>query len=88
MVHSRRFLIRMAAFLGVVILVIGALFRGLSHAFLNNIPLNCLILAILLTGIVLNFRQVMLLEYDAEWMSATRQGRDLTTLSEIGRAHV
>ena len=84
MVHSRRFLIRMAAFLGVVILVIAILNRGLGHAFLNNIPLNSLILAILLLGIVLNFRQVMLLEYDAEWMSAMRQGREITTLSGHG----
>jgi hypothetical protein len=84
MVHSRRFLIRMAVFLGVVLLVIAALYRGLGHAFLNNIPLNSLILAILVTGIVLNFRQVMLLEYDAEWMAATRQGRELTTLSGHG----
>ena len=71
MVHSRRFLIRMAAFLGAVILVIAVLHRGLGHAFLNNIPLNSLILAILITGIVMNFRQVMLLEYDAEWMATT-----------------
>ena len=84
MVHSRRFLIRMAAFLGMVIVAIAVLHRGLAHAFLNNIPLNCLILAILLTGIVLNFRQVMLLDYDAEWMAATRQGREPTTLSGHG----
>jgi hypothetical protein len=84
MVHSRRFLIRMAAFLGVVILVIAILHRGLGHAFLNNIPLNSLILAILLLGIVLNFRQVMLLEYDAEWMSSMRQGREITPLSGHG----
>jgi hypothetical protein len=84
MVHSRRFLIRMAAFLGVVMVVIAILYRGLGHAFLNNVPLNCLILAILVTGIVLNFRQVMLLEYDAEWMSAMRQGREITPLSGHG----
>ena len=84
MVHSRRFLIRMAAFLGMVIVAIAVLHRGLAHAFLNNIPLNCLILAILLTGIVLNFRQVMLLDYDAEWMAATRQGREPVTLSGHG----
>ena len=75
MVHSRRFLIRMGAFLGAVIVVIAVLHRGLGHAFINNIPLNCLILAILLTGIALNFRQVVVLEYDAEWLTALRQGR-------------
>ena len=37
MVHSRRFLIRMIAFLGAVVLVIAALYRGLSQAFLNKL---------------------------------------------------
>ena len=84
MVHSRRFLIRMAAFLGAVILAIAVLHSGLVHAFLNNIALNCLILAILLTGIALNFRRVVTLEYDAEWLSALRQGREPSTLSGHG----
>jgi len=84
MVHSRRFLIRMGAFLGAVILVIAVLHRGLGHAFLNNIPLNSLILAILLTGIALDFRQVLVLEYDAEWLAALRQGREPATLSGHG----
>jgi len=84
MVHSRRFLIRMAAFLGAVILAIAVLHNGLVHAFLNNIPLNCLILAILLTGIALNFNRVVTLEYDAEWLSALRQGREPSTLSGHG----
>ena len=84
MVHSRRFLIRMIAFLGAVILVVGALHGGLVQAFLNNIPLNVLILAILLTGIVLNFRRVVTLEYDAEWLSALRQGREPSPLSGHG----
>jgi len=84
MVHSRRFLIRMIAFLGAVVLVIAALYRGLSQAFLNNIPLNVLILAILLTGIVLNFRRIITLEYDAEWLAALREGREPSPLSGHG----
>src|ERR1700760_2704433 len=84
MVHSRRFLIRMAVFLGAVIIAIAVLHSGLVHAFLNNIPLNCLILAILLTGIALNFNRVVTLEYDAEWLSALRQGREPSTLSGHG----
>ena len=84
MVHSRRFLIRMIAFLGAVVLVIAALYRGLSQAFLNNIPLNVLILAILLTGIVLNFRHIITLEYDADWLAALREGREPSPLSGHG----
>ncbi len=84
MVHSRRFLIRMGAFLGAVLLVVAALHSGLLHAFLNNIPLNSLILAILALGIVLNFRRVITLEYDIEWLTATRQGREFSPLSGHG----
>jgi hypothetical protein len=84
MVHSRRFLFRMGAFLAAVLLAIIALHNGLSHAFLNNLPLNSLILGILLFGIVLNFRQVILLEFDASWLSDRREGRDPPTLSGRG----
>jgi hypothetical protein len=66
----------MAVFLGVVLLAVAALHRGLLHAFLNNIPLNSLILAILLVGIIIDFRQVLLLEYDAQWLDDIRQGRE------------
>jgi hypothetical protein len=84
MVHSRRFLIRMGAFLAFVVLAIALLHQGLLHAFSNNIPLNTLILAILLVGIALNFRQVILLEYDAVWLDDTRSRRDQPTLSGRG----
>jgi hypothetical protein len=84
MVHSRRFLIRMGAFLVAVLLAIALLHRGLLHAFENNIALNTLILGILLVGIALNFRQVILLEYDAAWLDEARQGREPPPLSGTG----
>jgi len=84
MVHSRRFLFRMGLFLVAVLLAVAALHRGLLHAYLNNIPLNSLILAILLLGIALNFRQVFVLEYDAQWLDQIRNGRDSSPLSGTG----
>lgn len=82
--RSRRFLIRMGVFLGIVLLLIAGLNRGLWHAFSNNIALNSVILAILILGIVLNFRQVLMLEYDAQWLHDIRQGRDPAILSGAG----
>jgi len=84
MVHSRRFLIRMGAFLVAVLLAIALLHRGLLHAFTNNVALNTLILGILLVGIALNFRQVIMLEYDASWLDEVRQGRETPPLSGTG----
>ena len=84
MVHSRRFLVRMGAFLAFVLLAIALLHEGLLHAFLNNIALNTLILLILLVGIALNFRQVVQLEYDAAWLDDARHRREAPTLSGHG----
>lgn len=84
MSNPRRFLLRMAAFLGVVILVIAALFPGLEHAFSNNVGLNSLILGILLVGIVLNFRQVVMLERDVRWADEFRSGRTPAVTSGSG----
>jgi len=84
MVHSRRFLIRMGLFLGAVLLAVAALSAGLLHAFANNIPLNSLILAILLFGIVLNIRQVIVLDDDSRWLADMREGRETPPLSGRG----
>lgn len=84
MTNTRRFLGRMAAFLGVVLLVVATLFQGLAHAFTNNVGLNSLILGILLVGIGLNFRQVIVLGQDARWLEEFRQGREPRVSSTHG----
>ncbi|HIJ37363.1 MAG TPA: flagellar motor protein MotA [Rhodospirillaceae bacterium] len=80
----RRFLFRMAIFLGAVLLVIVSLYSGLAHAFTNNVGLNSLILAILLLGIALNFREVVMLGRDARWLDDYRHGREQAITSQAG----
>ncbi len=84
MSQSRRFLVRMAAFLAVVLVVVAVLFQGLEHAYANNVGLNSLILGILLVGIALNFRQVVMLGRDAQWLDDYRAGRDRAVTSTNG----
>jgi hypothetical protein len=84
MTNPRRFLLRMAVFLGFVVLVIAALFSGLEHAFSNNVGLNSLILGILLVGIALNFRHVVMLGRDVRWVDAYRAGRPTEISSTSG----
>jgi len=74
MTDPRRFLFRMSLFLAVVLAIVGALSHGLIHAFMANPPLSSLILAVLLTGIVLNVRQVILLRPDIAWVEEYRRG--------------
>lgn len=68
MSRPRRFLIRMALFLVLVIALIAVLFRALAHAFLGNPVVNGVILALLISGIVYIFRQVMLLDPEIDWI--------------------
>lgn len=70
-----RYLLRMAAFLAAVAGVAGALSGGLIHAFLANPALNGLILGVLITGILMNFRQVMLLKPEVSWLESWRRGQ-------------
>jgi hypothetical protein len=78
--RPRRFLSRMVLFLAVV--AVGALILlsyGLGRAFMVNPALNGLILGVLTTGIVLNFRQVMLLGPEVRWIERLRAGQPLPT---------
>jgi hypothetical protein len=75
MIRPNRFLLRMAVFLAAVAAVASLLLGGLSAAFKANPGLNGLIFGVFLVGIVLNFRQVLLLEPEAEWLEAWRRGQ-------------
>lgn len=75
MTRPRRYLLRMAIFLAVVAAVAIVLAPGLIHAFFANPALNGLILGVFLVGIVLNFRQVMLLKPEVEWLESWRRGQ-------------
>jgi len=74
MTRPNRFLLRMAAFLAAVIAIAGLLAPGLLAAFAANPALNGLIAGVFLIGIVLNFRQVLILKPEVEWLEGWRRG--------------
>ena len=81
MKRPQRFLIRMIAFVVACIGVFYMLFGPLQSAFMANVPLNSLIVGVLVLGIVYNFRQVLALYGEVDWIDGFRHdrlGRDQT----------
>ncbi|HZU91118.1 MAG TPA: flagellar motor protein MotA [Stellaceae bacterium] len=74
MSRSRRFLVRMILFLGLVAALATALGGALIRAFLGNPAVNGVILGILVAGIAYIFRQVLLLDPEAQWIESFRRG--------------
>ncbi|MBT5676209.1 MAG: flagellar motor protein MotA [Rhodospirillaceae bacterium] len=68
----RPFLIRMSAFLVIVVAICAGLFATLLEAFLANPALNGVILGVLVIGIVFIYRQVLRLAPEAAWLAAAR----------------
>jgi len=75
MTRPNRFLFRMAVFLAAVATVAVLLHDGLMLAFAHNPALNGLLFGVFLAGIVLNFRQVLLLRPEVEWLESWRRGQ-------------
>lgn len=75
MIRPTRYLLRMAAFLVLVAALAALLHQGLMAAFAHNPALNALLFGVFLVGIVLNFRQVMLLTPEVEWLDTWRKGQ-------------
>lgn len=75
MTQPRRFLFRMGLFLATVAVVVALLSAGLARVYMANPALNTLILGVLLIGIVLNFRQVLLLRPESRWIDDVRRGK-------------
>lgn len=75
MTGQGRYLTRMIVFLVVVAAVVALLFDRLVKTFLNNPPLNGVILAVLLFGIIYAFRQIFLLRSEVAWIDAYRRDR-------------
>ncbi|WP_434618252.1 flagellar motor protein MotA [Azospirillum sp. B2RO_4] len=82
MTRPERFLTRMILFLVVVGAVCGLLFPALRSAFLNNAPLNSVILATLLAGIAFIFRQVLMLRPEVAWLEQYQSGVAPASLQE------
>ncbi|MBT3928856.1 MAG: flagellar motor protein MotA, partial [Rhodospirillaceae bacterium] len=72
MSELRPFLIRMSAFLVIVVAICAGLFATLLEAFLANPALNGVILGVLVIGIVFIYRQVLRLAPEAAWLAAAR----------------
>lgn len=77
---QRRFLLRMGIFLAAVIGVLTVLLTTLSIAFFANPALNSLIILVLTMGIFYNFRQVLRLGPECDWIEHVR-----ATLADGGR---
>ena len=68
----RIFLVRMLVFLILCVLVVVILHRQIWTAFLANPGLNALIIAVLLIGVALAFRQVIRLYPEVAWVNGFR----------------
>ncbi|PCI39697.1 MAG: flagellar motor protein MotA [Rhodospirillaceae bacterium] len=72
MTNPRRFLVRMALFITVVLLAVVAVYEPLSTAFMANAPLNGLILGVFVLGMSYNVRQVLQLVPELTWIANFR----------------
>ena len=68
----RIFLVRMLVFLILCALIVVVLYKQIVVAFMANPGLNALIIAVLLIGIVLAFRQVLRLFPEVNWVNGFR----------------
>lgn len=75
MTRPNRFLYRMAAFLIAVAVLVVMLRDGLMLAFAHNPALNGLLCGVFLIGVVLNFRQVLMLSPEIDWLDSWRRGQ-------------
>lgn len=75
MTKPRRYLLRMLLFLIAVGALMVPLIPVIERAFLNNVALNGVIVAVLLLGILYIVRQVWLLENDVRWVEAFDRDR-------------
>ncbi len=82
MTSPRRYLLRMALFLIAVGLLVVPLIPLIQRAFVHNMALNGVIVAILLLGILYILRQVWLLETDVRWVETFERDRPAEILPE------
>jgi len=73
MTSPRRYLIRMAVFLVLVLMALALLYPGLERAFFAKPALNGMIIGIILFGIIYIARQVLQLEPEVAWAETLRR---------------
>ena len=81
MTRPTRFIIRMVLFLVATTAVAAVLYTVLWDAFQANVPLNALILGVLLLGIVLVFRQVLMLGREISWLEQFQRAEKQSGIS-------
>jgi hypothetical protein len=77
MTRPRRYLLRMLLFVVLVAAAAAFLYEPLKRAFLAAPPLNGLIVAVLIFGILYNFRQVLRLSPEVNWLDGYRGDREV-----------
>ena len=80
MTRPHTYLIRMLVFLGLVGVVCVILFSPMRDFFFANAALNGLIVGVLVLGIIYNFRQVVRLYPEVNWIDAFRRSIDADAL--------
>lgn len=75
MSNPKHTLFWMTIYLLIVIIVCVLIFEPLKSAFMANWVFNALILAVLLVGIGLTYRQVLVLRPELQWIALFRTGR-------------
>jgi hypothetical protein len=77
MSRPNRHLFHMALFLAAVAGLAILLYPGLASAFLSNPALNGMIVGVFFIGVGLNFRQVLILFPEIDWVEAYRRGQPI-----------
>ncbi len=85
MTKPGRYLLRMVLFLAAVGAVVFVLYAPLQRAFLANPALNGLIGAVGLIGILLSFRQTLMLGSEANWLEAWQKSQRTSTVPHVGK---
>jgi len=75
MSNPRHTIFWMVVYLGVVTAVCGLLYEPLKGAFFANWVFNLLIFGVLLIGVIITFRQVLILKPELEWIKVFRTGQ-------------
>ena len=71
---TARFLARMILFITAALIASTFLYSTLIEAFISNAALNGLIFGVLFVGIILNFRQVLVLKPEIIWLQSLQAG--------------
>lgn len=85
MSNQQRYILRSILFLFITGLVVAVLSSIIWRAFLNNPPLNGLILGVLVLGIAYNFRRILQLRPELRWIEAFRTNRPGFSLQSAPR---